>query len=168
MTRLLPLEQHLHSHTDEDALLHRLRRLPRRVQQVFLLSRLEQLPFAAIAERLDLSVHAVERHMHQALQGTQARSDSFASAAGHWYVRLQNPQVSASERIDFRRWLDAADEHLQAFHQTELHWRRLLAPARQLGQDGWYRHGQAALSLGGCSIAAGLGLAALLAMAYWA
>jgi hypothetical protein len=36
-----------------------------------------------------------------------------------------------------------------------------LAPARQLGHDGWYRQGRAALSLGGCSIAVGLGVAAL-------
>jgi ferric-dicitrate binding protein FerR (iron transport regulator) len=83
-------------------------------------------------------------------------------------VRLQSPEVTASERIDFRRWLDAAPEHLHAFQQTELRWRSLLAPARQLGDDGWYRQGRAALSLGGCSIALGLGVAALVALGLWA
>jgi len=54
MTRLLlPLEHH-HDSADlgEDALLVRLKKLPRRVQQVFLLNRLDQLSFAAIAQRL--------------------------------------------------------------------------------------------------------------------
>ncbi|EKT4524372.1 DUF4880 domain-containing protein [Pseudomonas putida] len=163
---LLPVEQGtsgLHS-AAEGALLHRLKRLPRRVQQVFLLSRLDRLGFADIAEHLDLPLLAIERHMNQALQVTCASGDALASIAGQWYVRLQSPQATASERIDFRRWLDAAPEHLRAFHDTELRWRSLLAPARQLGHDGWYRHGRAALSLGGCSIAVGLGAAALLVL----
>ena len=171
MTRLLlPLEhapQIAEQHA-QDNLLHGLNRLPRRVQQVFLLNRLDQLGFAAIAERLGLPLITIERHMSQALQITRVQSDAGASIAGQWYVRLQSPQVTASERIDFRRWLDAAPEHLHAFQQTELRWRSLLAPARQLGADGWYRQGRAALSLGGCSIALGLGVAALLALGMWA
>ncbi|MHC6226298.1 DUF4880 domain-containing protein [Pseudomonas sp. X10] len=167
---LLPLE-HRPQHTldlSEDALLQGLRKLPRRVQQVFLLNRLDQLDFAAISKRLDIPLLTLERHMNQALQTTRASGDALANIAGQWYVRLQSPQVTASERIDFRRWLDAAPEHLHAFHQTELRWRSLLAPARQLGHDGWYRQPRAALSLGGCSIAIGLGLAALLAIGFWA
>lgn len=167
---LLPLEHHAPSlqAPSGDALLHGLKRLPRRVQQVFLLSRLDQLGFASIAERLDLPLPAIERHLNQALRITQAPADALASLAGQWYMRLQSPDVTASERIDFRRWLDAAPEHLHAFHDTELRWRSLLVPARQLGQDGWYRHGRAALSLGGCSVAVGLGVAALALFAFWA
>ncbi|MDF0730932.1 DUF4880 domain-containing protein [Pseudomonas entomophila] len=171
MTRLLlPLEHGPQAARDltDDALLHGLKRLPRRVQQVFLLNRLDQLGFADIATRLELPLPTIERHMHQALQATRPRAGALAELAGRWYVRLQNPQVSACERIDFRRWLDAAPAHLQAFHDTELHWRSLLAPARELGHDGGYRQGRAALSLGGCSIAVGLGVAALLLFGYWA
>ncbi|CAM3689956.1 Sigma-70 protein [Pseudomonas reidholzensis] len=171
MTRLLlPLEHapHTDSAPTEDDLLHSLKRLPRRVQQVFLLNRLDQLDFATLAGRLDLPLLSIERHMNQALQTARPQGDAVASVAGQWYVRLQSPQVTASERIDFRRWLDAAPEHVQAFHETELRWRSLLAPARQLGHDGWYRQGRAALSLGGCSIALSLGVAALLAFDYWA
>ncbi|ANC02742.1 sigma-70 protein [Pseudomonas putida] len=166
MTRLLlPLEhgpQVVHTPT-EDALLHGLKRLPRRVQQVFLLSRLDQLGIADIAARLDLPLLTVERHLFQALQSALPRSEPLASIAGQWYVRLQSPEATTCERIDFRRWLDAAPEHLQAFEQTEWCWRSLLAPARQLGQDGGYRNGRAALSMGGCAIAVGLGVAALIA-----
>ncbi|TFF42110.1 DUF4880 domain-containing protein [Pseudomonas sp. RIT623] len=171
MTRLLlPLEHDPRTaeRHGEDALLHALKRLPRRVQQVFLLNRLDQLGFAEIATRLDLPLVSIERHMSQALNATRQPGDSLGGIAGHWYVRLQSPQVTASERIDFRRWLDARPEHLRAFHDTELRWRSLLAPARQLGHDGWYRQGRAALSLGGCSIAVGLGVAALVALGLWA
>jgi hypothetical protein len=163
---LLPLEHDPRTAEQhaEDTLLHGLKRLPRRVQQVFLLGRLDQLSFADIAERLSLPLLSIERHMNQALQTTREPGDALASVAIQWYVRLQSPQASTCERIDFRRWLDAAPEHLHAFHQTELRWRSLLAPARQLGHDGWYRQGRAALSLGGCSIAIGLGMAALMAL----
>lgn len=171
MTRLLlPLEHPrlVAEHDADDALLHALKRLPRRVQQVFLLNRLDQLDFASIAVRLDVPLARIERHMKQALQAGRAHRDERASIAGQWYVRLQSPQVTACERIDFRRWLDAAPANLQAFHETELRWRSLLAPARQLGQDGGYRQGRAALSLGGCSVAVGLGVAALVLFGFWA
>ncbi|MBK5007046.1 DUF4880 domain-containing protein [Pseudomonas sp. S60] len=170
MTRLLlRLEDPTPATADADtALLHALKRLPRRVQQVFLLSRLDQLDFTRIATRLDLPVRSIERHMAQALHAGLPRRDVLASVAGQWYVRLQSPDVSACERIDFRRWLDAHPAHLQAFHDTELRWRSLLAPARQLGHDGWYRQGRAALSLGGCSVAVGLGVAVLVLFGLWA
>ncbi|MDD0976592.1 DUF4880 domain-containing protein [Pseudomonas fontis] len=169
MTRLLLPLEHLPDsiEQDDDALLWRLNRLPRRVQQVFLLSRLDQLPFASIAQRLDLSCAAIERHMNQVLQAAQQARTPVSREACLWYVRLQSPDVTASERIDFRRWLDAAPEHLQAFHDTELRWRTLLAPARMLGHGQWYRQPWAAVSLGGCSVAVGLGLAALLAIGFW-
>lgn len=169
MTRLLlPLEHHPHSQDlVDDGLLQHLKKLPRRVQQVFLLSRLDQLSFAAIAERLDLPALTVERHMNQALQSVRPEGDVIASAAGQWYVRLQSPDVTASERIDFRRWLDTTPEHREAFHATELRWRTLLAPARQLGHDAWYRQPRAALSIGGCSVAIGLALAAMAAIGFW-
>ncbi|MDN7142366.1 DUF4880 domain-containing protein [Pseudomonas sp. JQ170] len=169
MTRLLlPLEHHPESQDlADDTLLQHLKKLPRRVQQVFLLSRLDQLSFASIAERLGLPALTVERHMNQALQSVRPQGDVIASMAGQWYVRLQSPQVTASERIDFRRWLDTAPEHREAFHATELRWRTLLAPAQRLGHDAWYREPRAALSVGGCSVAIGLGLAALAAIGFW-
>ncbi|WP_175650730.1 sigma factor-like helix-turn-helix DNA-binding protein [Pseudomonas sp. Marseille-P9899] len=169
MTRLLlPLDHHAEcADPAELALLHRLKKLPRRVQQVFLLNRLDQLSYADIARRLDLSDTSVERHMNQILQCTLPAPCAIARSAGQWYVRLQSPQVTASERIDFRRWLDAAPEHLAAFHATELRWRTLLAPARLLGENQWYRQGRAAFSLGGCTVAMSLGVAALLALGFW-
>lgn len=169
MTRLLlPLEHH-HDSADlgEDAPLVRLKKLPRRVQQVFLLNRLDQLSFAAIAQRLDIGAPTVERHMGQVLQAALPVRSASSTAAAQWYVRLQSPDITASERIDFRRWLDAAPEHLHAFHATELRWRNLLAPARQLGDGHWYRQAWAGVSLGGCSVALGLGLAAALAIGFW-
>jgi len=167
MTRLLlPLDHHADcTDTAEAALLQRLKKLPRRVQQVFLLNRLDQLSYAAIAARLDLTDSQIEHHMNQVLHCALSAPDALARVAGQWYVRLQSPQVTASERIDFRRWLDAAPEHLAAFHATELRWRSLLAPARQLGENHWYRQGRAAFSLGGCTVA--MGLAALLALSFW-
>jgi hypothetical protein len=167
---LLPLEHPTPAseHAAENELLYALKRLPRRVQQVFLLNRLDQLDFASIAKRLDLPLLSIERNMNEALQVAQPRGDALASVAGQWYVRLQSPDVTSCERIDFRRWLDAAPAHLQAFHATELRWRSLLAPARELGHDGWYRQGRAAISVGGCSVAVGLGVAALLLFGYWA
>ncbi|MDR0281353.1 MAG: DUF4880 domain-containing protein [Paucimonas sp.] len=169
MTRLLlPLDHHADCTDAAEAdLLQCLKKLPRRVQQVFLLNRLDQLSYAAIAERLDLSDTNVEHHMNQVLQCTLSAPDAITRVAGQWYVRLQSPHVTASERIDFRRWLDAAPAHLAAFHATELRWRSLLAPARLLGDNHWYRQGRAAFSLGGCTVAMGLGLAALLALGFW-
>lgn len=171
MTRvLLPLQhgpQAAHEFVD-DKLLHALKRLPRRVQQVFLLNRLDQLGFAEIAQHLDLPLATIERHIQQALQATHPRTDPLAHLAVQWYARLQNPQVSACERIDFRRWLDASTTHLQAFCDTEMHWRSLLAPAHELGHDGGYRQGRAALSLGGCSVALGLGVATLVLLGLFA
>ncbi|WP_312936179.1 DUF4880 domain-containing protein [Pseudomonas sp.] len=147
----------------DDRLLQRLKRLPRRTRQVFLLSRLDQLDFSQIALRLDLTVRCVEQLMNQALLSSLPPGSPFRGEACHWYVRLQSPAATACERIDFRRWLDASPAHLQAFHDTELHWRTLLEPARLLGERSSYRHGRAALSLGGCSLAAGLAIATLLA-----
>ncbi|MDO3385171.1 sigma factor-like helix-turn-helix DNA-binding protein, partial [Gilvimarinus sp. SDUM040013] len=110
MTRLLLPVEHPTAVNEPDAdnaLLHALKRLPRRVQQVMLLSRLDQLDFASIATRLDLPLATVERNMDQALMAGRPRRDVLASVASQWYVRLQSPQVTACERIDFRRWLDA-------------------------------------------------------------
>ena len=135
LTPLHNLFQHQPVDQGQDALYLRLKKLPRRVQQVFLLSRLDDLPYPAIAQRLDLSVEHVERDMLQALE--QCRSPAGSQAASAWYVKLQNPHTTASERIDFRRWLDADATHLQAFHATELRWRQLLAAARHLGESGW-------------------------------
>jgi len=141
MTHLLSPPHHVFQQSPagrgQDALYLRLKKLPRRLQQVFLLSRLDDLPYSAIAQRLDLQVAQVEQAMLQVLE--HCRSESGSHAASAWYVKLQNPQTTASERIDFRRWLDAEPVHLQAFHGTELRWRQLLAAARHLGRNGWYQ-----------------------------
>ncbi len=122
----------------QDALYLRLKKLPRRVQQVFLLSRLDDLPYPAIAQHLDIDLAQVEKAMLQVLE--QCRCPAGSQAASAWYVKLQNPHTTSSERIDFRRWLDADPNHLQAFHGTELRWRQLLPAARHLGQGGWHQH----------------------------
>ncbi len=141
MTHLLsPLHnlfQHQPVDQGQDALYLRLKKLPRRLQQVFLLSRLDQLPYPAIAQHLDIRQEQVEKAMLQVLE--QCRSQVGSHAASAWYVKLQNPQTTASERIDFRRWLDADAAHLQAFHGTELRWRQLLPAAHHLGQGDWYQ-----------------------------
>jgi hypothetical protein len=172
MTSLLSSFQNLFQHAPleqgSDPLPSRLKKLPKRVQHVFLLSRLDDLPFASIAQKLDLSLSTVEKHMALVLDSSQATCDPVTSAACHWYSRLQNPLTTASERIDFRRWLDAAPRHRDAFHATELHWRKLLGPARELGVGLWYRQPlRTHLAWGGCSLAA-LAMAALAAVCLWA
>ncbi|MDZ5602437.1 DUF4880 domain-containing protein [Pseudomonas sp. RP23018S] len=171
MSRLtLPLAQRPQAAAESahNVLLQRLKRLPRRTLQVFLLNRLDQLDFNHIAVRLGLTASGVEKLMNQALLNSLPPGSRCRGDACHWYIRLQSPAATACERIDFRRWLDASPLHLQAFHDTELHWRSLLAPARMLGERSSYRHGRAALSLGGCSLAVGLAAATLLAFGLWA
>ncbi len=150
MTHLLsPLHnlfQHQPVDQGQDALYLRLKKLPRRVQQVFLLSRLDDLPYPAIALHLDISQAQVEKAMLHVLE--QCRSQVGSQAASAWYVKLQNPQTTASERIDFRRWLDADAAHLQAFHGTELRWRQLLPAARHLGLGGWHQQRRRHAGLG--------------------
>jgi hypothetical protein len=128
--------------------MHRsLGRLPRRVQQIFLLSRMDALPYADIALLLDIDLAQVEQAMIKALQHCrQHRHDapcaisSIATAdASRWYIHLQSPQATPSQRIEFRHWLDASGENLAAFEATERLWRQLNAPARLLGASGWHR-----------------------------
>jgi transmembrane sensor len=59
--------------------------------------------------------------------------------ASSWYVRLQNPQLPASERIAFRRWLDSDPRHLEAFQAVEALWQQLREPAQQMAASGWHR-----------------------------
>jgi len=147
MTRLLSpshnLLQHEPSDTGESALYRRLKRLPRRARQVFLYSRLDELPYAAIARRMGIDVTSVQKDMALVLDQCRPASlrgePQVLQQAGDWYVKLQCPQTTPSERIDFRRWLDADSTHLRAFHDTELVWRQLLGPARALGAGQWYR-----------------------------
>lgn len=160
MTSLLtPLQQFFHRAPNgadgplssaEQHACSQITQLPRRNQQVFLLSRVDDLPHAAIAQRLDLTLEEVHRDMVRALQHTRALGEQQPDdlQACQWYVKLQSPQTTASERIDFRRWLDAHPNHLAAFHETELHWRRLLAPARLLARSGNYQHKHRSLEIG--------------------
>lgn len=143
MTSLLsPLQNLFHRAAtpgDQDPLYALVKQLPRRTQQVFLLSRVDDLTYASIAARLDLPAEELEKDMVRALVQTR-RDAPQVLPASQWYIRLQSPLTTASDRIDFRRWLDADATHLNAFHETELHWRRLLVPARQLAALGGYQH----------------------------
>ncbi len=122
-------------------------KLSRRAQQVFLLSRLDGLSYSHIASLLDIEVTLVEQAMVRVLQtsrrqvevGESAVIDPIAEQASRWYVHLQSPHATASQRIEFRHWLDADSSHLAAFEATERLWRQLQAPAAVLGASGWHR-----------------------------
>lgn len=124
-----------------------LQKLSRRTQQIFLLSRLDSLTYATIASILDIEPDAVEHAMVRALQQSRRHAtasiapvgDSVNEAASRWYVHLQSPQATASQRIEFRHWLDADLDHLRAFEATERLWRQLQAPASAMGASGWHR-----------------------------
>ncbi len=126
-----------------------LSKLPRRVQQVFLLSRMDALPYADIALLLDIDVAHVEQAMIKAVQHCRQLmqddrySMSAAADASRWYVHLQSPHATPSQRIEFRHWLDADAQNLAAFEATERLWRQLNAPARVLGASGWHRRKRA-------------------------
>ncbi|GAB0078325.1 MULTISPECIES: sigma factor-like helix-turn-helix DNA-binding protein [Pseudomonas syringae group] len=118
-------------------------KLSRRTRQIFLLSRLDGLPYADIARFMDVDVTRVERAMLRALGKTHRQTTDDARAiqdqANRWYVHLQSPTATASERIEFRHWLDADAAHLSAFQNSERVWRLLQAPAALLGASGWHR-----------------------------
>lgn len=116
-----------------------LNRLSRRTRQIFLLSRADNMNYAGIAGFLDIDLKQVERAMVKALLQCVATSATVQSAI-QWYVHLQNPQATPSQRIEFRHWLDAAPEHLEAFQATEQLWRQLLPAAERLaGNHGYQR-----------------------------
>ncbi|ORC62330.1 RNA polymerase subunit sigma-70 [Pseudomonas floridensis] len=118
-------------------------RLSRRTRQIFLLSRLDGLAYADIARFMEVDIAKVERAMVRALKeahrGTVSHDEFIQVQASHWYVHLQSPSATASERIEFRHWLDADDRHLAAFQNSERVWRELKAPASLLGASGWHR-----------------------------
>ena len=130
---------------ETDLYRRRLQRLPRRVQQVFLLSRLDDLSYTDIAQLLDLDASTVERCMTVALEHCISEPAEHDPARAillqglRWYVHLQSPQATASQRIEFRHWLDADPRHLAAFQHSEQFWRTLPAPAAILGASGWHR-----------------------------
>ena len=126
-------------------LLRRMQQLPRRTQQVFLYSRLDALPYPVIAQRMNTSLANVETTLKTALRACCEPLLPAQNPAIHWYVKLQSPSTTASERIDFRRWLDSDGEHLAAFHATELQWRQSLAPATELGGDRWHHRARQGL-----------------------
>jgi hypothetical protein len=137
----VPLSQH------GETLRRGLVKLSRRAQQVFLLSRLDSLPYANIADLLEIDVALVEQAMVRVLQNSRrqlAADESSAAApaceqASRWYAHLQSPHATASQRIEFRHWLDADPSHLAAFECTERLWRQLEAPAAVMGASGWHR-----------------------------
>lgn len=117
----------------------RIQQLPRKAQQVFLLSRLDQLPYATIAQVLELDVESVERKMVRVLRQCNEACGTSADQALRWYVHLQSPLATASQRIEFRHWLDADPQHLNAFQDAERLWRMLEVPAARMGASGWHR-----------------------------
>lgn len=137
----------IHGQPHRQRLYRQLRGLPRRTQQVLLYSRLDELDYPAIAQRLHLTLGDVEQRMQSAMRACCKPLLPGQSLAIHWYVKLQNPLTTASERIDFRRWLDSDAAHLAAFHATELQWRQLLAPATLLGHDRWHHKARQGLGL---------------------
>jgi hypothetical protein len=130
---------------ETDGYRRRIQKLPRRTQQVFLLSRLDQMSYANIAQLLEVEVKAVERCMVRLLDQCSERLvdsqavNAISLQAHRWYVHLQSPQATASQRIEFRHWLDADTNHLRTFQETERLWCRLQAPAAILGANGWHR-----------------------------
>lgn len=152
MTQLLdslitnsPVSPALGTSAETDLYRRRLQRLPRRVQQVFLLSRLDGLSYTDIARLLDVDASTVERGMSAALEHCISEPAGHDPSRGillqalRWYVHLQSPQATASQRIEFRHWLDADPRHLAAFQHSEQFWRTLHAPAAILGASGWHR-----------------------------
>jgi hypothetical protein len=115
-----------------------LSRLPRRIRQVFLLSRADGMGYANIASFLDIELKQVERAMVRALLQCTGSTPAM-QAAVRWYVHLQSPQATPSQRIEFRHWLDAAPEHLSAFEATEQLWRQLLPAAERMVGNHWYQ-----------------------------
>lgn len=87
--------------------------------------------------------------------------------ATRWYVRLQNPQLPASERIEFRRWLDSEPANLTAFQAVENLWQKLGEPARQLAGDGWHRRQPPAQWLRGPMLAAACVLGLAIGTLFW-
>lgn len=124
------------------ALSRRLARLSRRTRQVFLLSRLDDYSYAQIASLLEIDITKVERDMARVLRHAQRHEshpdDPIQEQANRWYVHLQSPAATASQRIEFRHWLDADAAHLRAFQISENSWRQLRAPAALLGASGWH------------------------------
>ena len=65
--RMRVAEQELSQPHDEYCF-HELERMPEQRRRVFSMSREEEVPFLEIAERLNISVRTVERHIYKALQ----------------------------------------------------------------------------------------------------
>lgn len=148
LTTLFPLparQPEMPVSQETDTCRRRIQKLPRKTQQVFLLSRLDNLSYTAIAQLLETDVDAVERCMTRTLEqcadqpGDSPVDDVITTQALRWYVHLQSPLATASQRIEFRHWLDADTRHLSAFQASERLWCRLTAPAAILGASGWHR-----------------------------
>lgn len=136
---------------------HCLNRLSRRTRQVFLLSRLDQWSYTQIAEFLELGIdqveHAMVRVLRQAHQHAPTAAETVQEQANRWYVHLQSPAATASQRIEFRHWLDSDQSCLSAFEVSERLWRQLRGPAILLGASGWHRRKRRA-ALPWCLLAA--------------
>ncbi|GAB7530135.1 DUF4880 domain-containing protein [Pseudomonas sp. 3A(2025)] len=147
LSSLLPITTQPTAQASADTLelTRRLRKLSRRTRQIFLLSRLEGQSYAEIAGFLGVDANKVERAMLRVMRHAhRPLSDTDAQLAAHdqadaWYIHLQSPAATASQRIEFRHWLDADPAHLAAFQASERLWRQLQAPAALLGASGWHR-----------------------------
>jgi len=170
MTRLLvPSPQMLDNRPlrpDQQALHARLRKLPRHAQQVFLCSRLDGLSYPDIAQLLDVSPDSVTKDMCLALQHCctdEERRTPVNTAATQWYIKLQSPGTTPSDRIEFRRWLDSTPQHRDSFHAVELRWRLALEPAYALGSTYPYRRSRTGVA----KTLWAVGVTLLLVLAEW-
>jgi hypothetical protein len=134
-----PRQPDLSLSADGDRCRRLIQKLPRKTQQVFLLSRLDQLSYTAIAQLLEMDVDSVERKMVRVLIQSSHSADETAEKALRWYAHLQSPLATPSQRIEFRHWLDADPRHLNAFQDAERLWRSLEAPTAIMGASGWHR-----------------------------
>ena len=72
---VIDLQQQAEARQELEYLLQRLRGLPKRCQQVFLLSRVDGLSYAAIAQQLGVSLSTVEKDIFRVLQHCQRSED---------------------------------------------------------------------------------------------
>lgn len=139
---LTPRHREVAATPEVAAMAHRLAKLSRRTRQVFLLSRLDDCSYTQIASALEIDIAKVERDMARVLRHAQRHEsrpdDPVQEQANRWYVHLQSPAATASQRIEFRHWLDADAAHLSAFQASEHAWRQLRAPAALMGASGWH------------------------------
>lgn len=57
---------------------------------------------------------------------------SVSEQASAWFVRLQADDVTAEERVQFKSWYQASQEHARAYDKARVLWAMLEAPAQRV------------------------------------